>query len=95
MHAYVRVCVCVCVCVRVCVSACLLPLFRRYFNFHVATTIVISFVQYFLDFNKLCFFVVKKLCSEVMALFTYCDVHWCYCSNILLDSRMTQPSAGP
>ena len=37
---------------------------------------------------------MKKLRSEVMASFTYCDVHRCYCSDLSLDSLMTQPSAG-
>ena len=45
---------------------------------------VISFVHYFLDFYMHDFF-VKELSLEVMASFTYCDIH--------LDSWMTQPSA--
>ena len=35
-------------------------------------------------------FFVKRLCSKVMVSFTYCDVHRCCCSDLLLDSWMIQ-----
>ena len=85
------VCVCVCVCVL-----CLLLYFQRYsiilFIFMLQKTIVIGFLLYFLDIYKHDFF-VQKFRSKVMASVTYCDIRRCCCSEILLDSQMTQPFA--
>ena len=40
-----------------------------------------------------CVCACMRACVRVcMVSFTYCDVYWCYCSNVLLDSWMTQPS---
>ena len=38
-----------------------------------------------LDSNKHAF--VKKLRSQVMVSFTYCDVHWCYCSELQIKTK--------
>ena len=37
-------------------------------------------------------FFVKRLSSEVMVSFTYCDVHRCYCSKLLLASWVIKPT---
>ena len=81
------VCVCVCVCVRAFVCACVTHIFGNI----VHPTLQISFTQYALDFYKHDFS-WKKLRSQILASFTYCDVNRCYCSD-LLDSLMTEPSA--
>ena len=61
-------------------------------HLYVAIAIPISFVWYFSNFYKRDLF-CDKACSQVVAPFTYCDIYWCYCSKLLLDSGMTQPFA--
>ena len=80
------------VCVSgVCLSVCYY-IFGDIIHLYVTIMIVISFARYTADIYKH-YFVVKKLRSNVMSSFTYCNIHWCYCSELLLDSLITQPSA--
>ena len=82
-----------CVCVCVCVFACY-RIFGDIIHLFVTTAITISFLWYSLYILISVILFVRKLCSEVMVLFTNCAVHRCSCSDLLLDSRMMQPSAG-
>ena len=80
----------------VCVSGVYLSvcyyIFGDIIHLYVTIMIAISFARYTADIYKH-YFVVKKFCSNVMPSFTYCNIHWCYCSERLLDFFMTEPSA--
>ena len=95
MHQRVRVVV-RCVCVWY-LSVCLVSI-RLSGIYHIFSDIVHLYVTtmiagiYGADFYKY-YKNKKKLHSHVMAYLTYCNIHWCYCSEPLLDSLMTQLSA--
>ena len=74
--------------VLVCVSVCY-HISSNIAYLYVTTMTRICFVGYAQEYYKF----VKKLRSVVTASFTFCDIHSCYCSELLLDSRMTQHSA--
>ena len=70
-----------CVCLSVCVSVCY-HIFGNIVCLCVITRIAINFTQNSLYIYKHVF-LVNKLHSKVRLSFAYCDVHRCYCGNLL------------